>query len=298
MKTTLKKLLYYMQGYWGLMILAVVFSAVGAVLNVISPTFLSEITNEIQLGLSGTINREVIIWLTILAVIVLFLGFLFGFLQSYLMATVTGRLAEKLRSAISSKIDQMPLAYFDKTTYGDTLSRMTNDVDTLSSALSNSVGAIFSGLVTLVGCLFMMFYTNWIMAISGITATLLGFGLTMVIAQKSRPYFQAQQKELGGLNGQIEEVFSGHTIVKAFNSEKVVAAEFHERNNKLYQNAWKAQFLMGLMMPVMSFVGNFGYLVVCIVGAILVLAGQSSMGTIVAFMMYIRLFSNPLSTLA
>lgn len=298
MGKTLHKIFDFLKPYRTAIIIALFLSAVGSVLTVIAPSYISQLITIIEAGLTGFLDEDAVARVSFLSLGLLLLGFLCSYIQGRLMANVTQRSAKELRRSISRKIDRIPLTYFDKTPYGDTLSRMTNDVDTLTQALSNNIASIVTAAVTLVGCTVMMFVTNPIMAISAILSSLLGFTVTMAIMGKSQPLFVAQQNELGALNGQIEEVFTGHLVVKAFNCEKEVKESFAEKNSELYAHAWKAQFLSGLMSPIMGFVGNLGYVVVCIAGAVLALNGSANMGDIVAFMLYIRLFSNPLSTLA
>lgn len=298
MKATLKQLFSYLRHYRILLIIAVILASCSAVFAVITPDFLSQITTEIQLGLIGEINIEAIFQLTFTASLLLIGSMVFGFIQNFMMATISQRTSQRLRSEINTKIDAMPLAYFDKTTYGETLSRVTNDVDTLATALNSSVGPLISSAILIIGTLFMMFYTNWIMAIAGLSATILGFTLIMLIMSKSQPFFLSQQKELGALNGHIEEVFSGQTVVKAYNNEAHVREIFYAKNTELYNSGWKAQFLSGLMGPIMGFISNFGYVAVCITGAVLVLNNTIEIGVIVAFMLYVRLFMNPLGTIS
>ena len=214
------------------------------------------------------------------------------------MATVTQKFSKKLRGEISIKINKLPLKYFDKNSYGDILSRVTNDVDTLGQTMNQSIGTLVSSVTMFIGSLVMMFYTNWLMAITAIIATIIGFALMAVILAKSQKYFNAQQKQLGILNGHIEEMYSGHNVVKAYNGTNESKKKFNEYNNALYESAWKSQFLSGLMPVIMGFIGNFGYVCVCIVGAMLTMNSSISIGVIVAFMIYIRLFTNPLSQIA
>ena len=225
-------------------------------------------------------------------------GLLFNYIQGFMMATVTQRITKKMRTDISLKINKVPLKYFDSTSYGNVLSRVTNDVDTIGQTLNNSLGMLVSSVATFIGAIIMMFYTNWIMAITGIMATMIGFLLMTLIMKHSQKYFGAQQKELGLINGHIEEVYAGHNVVKVYNGEKEAKEVFHGSNKRLYENAWKSQFMSGLMMPVMQFIGNFGYVAICVVGAVLVTNDMITIGTIVAFMVYIRLFTQPLAQLA
>lgn len=226
------------------------------------------------------------------------LSALFGYIQSFSMATVSNRFAQKLRSNISTKINTLPLKYFDKHETGDVLSRITNDVDTVAQNLNHSLATLVSSLTLFLGSIFMMFITNGIMAITAIIASLLGFGLMFVILGKSQKYFIRRQKELGDINGYIEEMYSGHTVVKAYNGTKEAIDTFDNLNEKLYESNFKSQFLSGMMQPIMGFVGNFGYVAVCVVGALLVFNNNITFGVIVAFMIYVRLFTNPLSQIA
>lgn len=223
---------------------------------------------------------------------------LFSYIQGYLMTTVSNGFAKDLRSRISKKINTLPLKYFDQHETGDVLSRITNDVDTIAQNLNQSLGTLVSSITLFIGSIIMMFITNWIMAISAILASLIGFGLMGSILGKSQKYFVQRQKELGNLNGYIEEVYSGHNVVKAYNGDKESNAEFDKLNSKLYECNRKSQFLSGLMPPIMGFIGNFGYVVVCVVGALLVTNNVITFGVIVAFMIYVRLFTNPLSQIA
>ena len=214
------------------------------------------------------------------------------------MTTVNQKVSKNLRGAISKKINRLPIDYYNKTSFGDVLSRVTNDVDSIGDTLQRSVVQIVSAAALFVGCLFMMFKTNWIMAVTAIAASLIGFAFVMIVTKSSQKYFTARQEWLGRINGHIEEVYSGHNIVRLYNAEEQQSRKFNEMNEKLYESNWKSQFLSGLMMPVMSFVGNFGYVAVCVVGAALAMNGTIDFGVIVAFIIYVRLFSSPLSQIA
>lgn len=200
-----------------------------------------------------------------------------------------------MRTDISKKINRIPLCYFDSTSYGDVLSRITNDVDTIGQSLNNSVGSLISSSTLFMGALIMMFVTNALMAVSTVAALMIGFSLMMVIMAGSQKHFLAQQNERGVINGYIEETYAGHNIIKLYNREAAAERNFDHINYRLYESAWKVQFYSGLMMPVMSFIGNFGHVVVCILGAVLAANGTISFGTIVSFMIYIQLFTQPLS---
>lgn len=239
------------------------------------------------------LNRRVII----LAIIYLISG-LFSYIQGVIMAFISNGYAKRLRSNISNKINKLPLRYFDNHETGDILSRVTNDVDTIGMNMSNSISTLVSSATLFLGSIVMMFVTNWIMAITAILSSIVGFMISFVLLGKSQKYFVQRQEQLGKLNGHIEEIYSGHIVVKTYNGEEEALKEFDNINEKLYTSNRMSQFLSGIMQPIMGFVGNFGYVAVCVVGAILVQNGKTSFGTIVAFMIYIRLFTNPLSQIA
>ena len=239
------------------------------------------------------LNKRVII----LAIIYLISG-LFSYIQGVIMAFISNGYAKRLRSNISNKINKLPLRYFDNHETGDILSRVTNDVDTIGMNMSNSISTLVSSATLFLGSIVMMFVTNWIMAITAILSSIVGFMISFVLLGKSQKYFVQRQEQLGKLNGHIEEIYSGHIVVKTYNGEEEALKEFDNINEKLYTSNRMSQFLSGIMQPIMGFVGNFGYVAVCVVGAILVQNGKTSFGTIVAFMIYIRLFTNPLSQIA
>ncbi len=223
---------------------------------------------------------------------------IFNYIQSFSMSTVSNKFANNLRRRISIKINKLPLKYFDTHENGDVLSRVTNDVDTISQNLNQSLASLVSSITLFIGCIIMMFITNWIMAITAILSSLIGFCFMALILGKSQKYFIKKQVELGKLNGYIEEIYSGHNVVKAYNGGKKAITEFDQLNQNLYSCNRKSQFLSGLMQPIMGFVGNFGYVAVCIVGALLVINNSISFGVIVAFIIYVRLFTNPLTQIA
>ena len=223
---------------------------------------------------------------------------IFNYIQSFSMTTISNNFAKKLRTNISKKINTLPLKYFDNHETGDILSRITNDVDTIAQNLNQSLATLVTSITLFIGSIIMMFYTNWIMAITAIISSLIGFMLMFLILGKSQKYFIKKQTELGKLNGYIEEMYSGHNVVKAYNGTKKAIEEFKDLNQKLYEANQKSQFLSGLMHPIMGFIGNFGYVMVCIIGALLVNNGNITFGVIVAFMIYVRLFTNPLTQMA
>ena len=238
--------------------------------------------------------KSIVTFLTILYL----LSAIFSYIESVSMTTVSNNFAKNLRSRISVKINKLPLKYFDTHETGDVLSRVTNDVDTIAQNLNQSLATLISATTLFVGSIIMMFATNWIMAITAIISSLIGFAFMFIILMKSQKYFMKRQKELGELTGHIEEIYSGQSIVRAYNNEENVKEEFNKLNEALKVSNQKSQFLSGLMQPIMGFIGNFGYVCVCIVGALLTMNNVISFGVIVAFMIYVRLFTNPLSQLA
>lgn len=297
-KKAMKQLIGYCRKYLAIILLALILGMTGAIFNIVGPDFLSQMTDLIGEGLMAEMDLDAIVHLAVILAILYGLGFLFNYVQGFIMATVTQRVTKRLRADISTKINRLPLKYFDKTSYGDILSRVTNDIDLIAQTMNQSLGMLVTSVTMFLGSLVMMIYTNWIMALSAVLSTIVGFGFMSLIISKSQRHFIQQQKELGKLNGHIEETYAGHDVVKVYNGEKEAKKIFHDINTRLYDSAWKSQFMSGLMMPLMMFIGNFGYVVVCIVGALLVHNGTISFGVIVAFMIYIRLFTQPLSQLA
>ena len=226
------------------------------------------------------------------------LSAIFSYIQSYSMTTVSNSFAKDLRTRISVKINKLPLKFFDSHEIGDILSRVTNDVDTIAQNLNQSLATLISSVTLFIGSIIMMFTTNWVMAITAILSTLFGFTFMISILKKSQKYFIARQEELGNINGHIEEIYSGHNVVLCYNAKGEVTKTFDELNGRLRECNKKSQFLSGLMQPMMGFIGNFGYVMVCIVGALLTMKGHITFGVIVAFMIYVRLFTNPLSQIA
>lgn len=253
---------------------------------------------SIYLNTETKINLDNIFKICMILVVIYLVAYVVNFIQGIIMATVNQRVSKDLRSRISVKINKLPLKYFDKVSYGEVLSRVTNDVDTIGQTLNNSINTLIGAAALFIGSLIMMFVTNWIMAISGVVATIIGFVLMIVIISKSQKYFVAQQNALGQVNGFVEEAYSGQEIIKAYNAEEDTTNTFEIVNKKLYSSSWKSQFYSGLMQPLMGFIGNFGYVVVCIVGAVLVHYNIINFAVIIAIMIYIRLFTQPLSQLA
>ncbi|MBF1006738.1 MAG: ABC transporter ATP-binding protein [Lachnospiraceae bacterium] len=297
-KKAVKDLYNYIKKYMPAIITAIIFSATGTVLNVIGPEKMKEITTLITEGVMTGIDKEAVFKIALTLAIMYGAGAILNLLQGIIMADVTQKTSRSLRSDISKKINRLPLSYFDKTSIGDILSRITNDVDTIGQTMNQSLASLVGAITMFFGSLLMMFITNWIMALVGILSTVVGFVFMMIIMGKSQKYFTMQQEELGRVNGHVEETYTGHLIVKAFNNEAKTKQAFDAMNEKLYTSAWKSQFLSGMMMPLMGFVGNLGYVAVCVTGAILTIKNMAQIGDIVAFMLYIRLFTQPLSQFA
>ena len=254
--------------------------------------------SSVKLVVEPYMNIDKIKNIAILLICIYLISAIFEYFEAILMTDVSNNFARKLRGNISSKINKLPLKYFDKHVIGDILSRVTNDVDTIAQSMNQSLSTLVSAITLFVGTIIMMFVTNSVMAITAILASLFGFVFMSLVLSKSQKYFVAKQNELGALNGHIEEVYSGLNVVKTYNGEKISNEKFDELNDKLYKANWKSGFLSGLMMPMMSFIGNFGYVAVCVVGALLALNGHISFGVIVAFIVYVRLFVSPLSQIA
>ncbi len=303
----MKKLVHFCRHYIPAIIVALVLGAIGTVCQIVGPDKLKDMTNEIAKGLPALVNGKPVLgaidmdavthiaWL----LVALYVGYaVLCYVQSWMMANVTQRTAQELREAISVKINKLPLKYFDKVSYGDVLSRITNDVDAIGQTLGQSVGSLITSVTLFVGALIMMFYNNVIMTVCAIASSLVGLLIMGAIMKVSQKYFSRQQIALGDVNGHVEEMYAGHTVVKAYCGEADSIRAFEKYNDDLYDSGWKSQFLSGLMMPLMNFVGNFGYVVVCVVGAVLAMDGKIEFGVIVAFMMYIRLFTQPLSQFA
>ena len=293
-----KKLVLYCKFCIPKIIVAFIFAIIGTIFTIVGPNKLSQITDLITDGLISGIDLEKVQKIAVFLSILYGLGFVFNYIQGFIMATVTQRLSKSLRTDISEKINRLPLKYFDSTSYGDVLSRVTNDVDTIGQTMNQSVGVLVSEVTLFLGSLFMMLKTNLIMTFSAVIATIIGFLFMILIISKSQKYFLGQQKYLGKINGHIEEIYSGHVIVKVYNGEEKAKKTFDKINEKLYESAWKSQFLSGLMMPLMGFIGNFAYVTVCVVGGTMALDNKITFGVIVAFMIYVRLFTRPLSQIA
>ena len=280
------------------LIVAIVLTIISVVIDVIAPSFLSDLTNEVQKGLMGSIDMPAVLKIAITLTIMYIVVLCVWFTADIILGVLTQKVSKKMRSEINVKINKLPLKYFDSHSVGDTLSRVTNDVDTIGQTLNQSINNFIASILMVVGSSIMMFVTNWIMALVAIGASILGFALMSIVMKFSQKYFVQQQVVLGKLNGHIEESYSGHNVVKAYNAQEKLGKDFEKFNSKLYMCGWKSQFFSGLMMPLMNFIGNFGYVAVCVVGAILAFNGTIGFGVIIAFIVYARLFSSPLSQIA
>lgn len=306
-KKTLKEMAGYLKSYFPLILIAVVASVIATILQIIGPDKLKLITDEITKGLPKIVKGKPVVTaidmdsvksISLMLLIFYLSSLVLNLLQRFIMADVTQKISKSFREEIAKKINRLPFSYFDNTTFGDILSRVTNDVDTISQSLNQSVGALLTSIVMLIGTVVMMIYNSGILTITTILSSLVGFVFITIIMKKSQKYFKEQQQNLGDINGQIEEVYTGHNVIKAYNAGARAVDEFEQTNTKLYTSAWKSQFLSGLMMPIMQFAGNFSYVMVCIVGGALAINGKISFGVIVAFMIYVRLFTNPLADIA
>jgi len=305
-KVAFAKLIAYCKRYIPAIILATTLSGIGTIMQILGPNQLGNMANEIAKGLpsvddmsvAGAIDFDAVRSIAFFLMTLYIIAILLNFIQGYMMTTITQRIGQKMRGDLSRKMSKLPLAFFDKISHGDILSRVTNDVDTVGATLSQSVSSLITSLIMFFGTAFMMFYNSWILALVGIITSIIGFVCMSIIMKKSQPHFVRQQEDLGVVNGHIEEIFSGHHVVQVYNGGKLARREFEEINERLYESAWKSQFMSGFMMPMMMFIGNFGYVAVCVIGAMLALNGYISFGVIVAFMIYIRLLTQPLSQIA
>lgn len=295
----------YIRGFQLPFLLAVIGAIVSATITVIGPDKLKEITNTITKGLTPTatgmipgINLDKVGKIALTLAILYVISAVVGYIQSFTVATIVQRFSQRLRKAIQTKINKVPLSYFDSHSQGDTLSRVTNDVDLLGQSLNQSLGTLVTSTMLLIGSIFMMFHSNVSMALTAIGSVFIGFLLVVVIMGSSQPLFKRQQNNLAAINGYVEEIYSGHNVVTSYNAAGETSETFKKLNTNLYKSMWQSQFLSGIMMPLMIFVGNFGYVMVCVVGAVKVINGDITMGDVVAFMIYVRIFSQPLSQIA
>jgi len=298
-KMTMKTLLGYIKRYRIRVFMVLLFSIVSTIFAIVSPAILGDATDIIVKGLmSGDIDYNALLSILIFLGALYVISFLFAYLQGYMMTYVSQKITYELRKNMSEKMDRLPLKYFDTKTHGEILSRVTNDIDTVNTTLSQSLTQMISSVTTILGVLVMMLSINLIMTLVALIVLPLSFLLIRIVIKHSQKYFRDQQKYLGELNGHIEEMYTGHIIVKAFNGEERSIKQFKSINDKLYDSAWKSQFLSGLMMPLMGFVGNLAYVFVCVVGGYLAVKGTVTIGNIQAFMQYVRSFHHPIAQTA
>lgn len=288
----------YLKGFQLPLLIAFVGAAVSSIITVYGPDKLKEITNLITEGMRSQIDLKSISNIALFLAILYAAGALLNYVQSFIISSVIQHFSKRLRTAIAEKINKLPLCYFDSHSQGDTLSRVTNDVDTVGQSLNQSLGTVISSSLLLVAVLFMMFYNNVVLSFVTIGSVLIGFAFVALIMGKSQRFFRAQQENLASVNGYVEEMYSGHNVIVSYNATDESKVAFQTLNTNLYNSMWKSQFISGIMMPLMMFVGNFGYVMVVLVGASMALNGDVTMGTIVAFMVYVRIFSQPLSQIA
>lgn len=303
-KGTMKKLLQYMGSYKIAVLIVIIFAVCSTVFNILGPKIMGRATTLLSEGLmakiqgTGGIDFTGISRILLLTLGLYFLGVAFSFIQGYIMTGVTQKISYRMRKDISEKINRMPMKYFEEKTYGEVLSRITNDVDTLGMGLNQSVTQLITSTATFIGVLIMMLTISPLMTLITLVILPISLGLIGTVVSKSQKHFKTQQEYLGHINGQVEEVYGGHVVVKAFNKEEDVLETFHNTNNVLYQSAWKSQFLSGMMMPIMSFVGNLGYVGAAISGAFLAIKDVITIGDIQAFMVYVKQFTQPIQQMA
>ena len=298
LKGALRSLTVYLQKSLGVILLALVLAALSAVLTIIGPDQVGKIATLMSEGLVGGIDLAAVARVGVLLAVIYGLSALFGFIQHYIMASVTLKMSYRMRGELSEKINRVPQKYFNFHAQGDILSRITNDVSTLQQGLTNSLPTIISAATQFIGCLIMMFVTEWRLALAALGITLVGLLLTVLIMSRSQKYFTARQESLGALNGYVEEMYSGHEVVRISRAEAPVGEKFDTFNDAVYDANWRSQFLSGIMQPLMNVIGNLSYVAVCVLGSILALQGIIDIGVIVSFILYVRLFTSPLSQLA
>ena len=288
----------YLRTQLGIILVALILAAASAVLTIIGPDKIGRIATIMSDGLFTGIDLPAIAKLGIFLAVIYGLSALFGFVQHYIMAVVTLKISYRMRGELSEKINRVPQKYFNTTSQGDILSRITNDVSTLQQGLTNSLPTIISAATQFIGCLIMMFVTEWRLALISLGVTLIGLVLTVLIMSRSQKYFAARQKNLGELNGYVEEMYSGHEVVRISRAGRKVDEHFDKLNAAVYDANWRSQFLSGMMQPLMNIVGNIAYVAVCVFGSILAMNGTIDFGVIVSFILYVRLFTSPLTQIA
>lgn len=297
-KSLLSQMAPYLKGYKALFGLAVIFTIVSSTITVIGPDRLKEMTDTMTKGLAGKIDLDKIGEIALTLALLYFAGALVSYTASFIVSTLIQRFSQRLRNAIADKINKVPLKYFDSHSQGDTLSRVTNDVDLMTQSFNQSLVSMVAAIILLIGSIFMMIKTNGALAATAILSVFAGFVVSTVIMAKSQPLFKKQQANLADVSGYVEEVYSGHNVVSSYNAIQQSKKQFENLNDQLFASMWKSQFFSGIMMPLMQFIGNFGYVMVCIVGATMAINGDITMGTIVAFMTYVRIFTQPIAQIA
>lgn len=297
-KSLLSQMAPYLKGYKALFGLAVIFTIVSSTITVIGPDRLKEMTDTMTKGLAGKIDLDKIGEIALTLALLYFAGALVSYTASFIVSTLIQKFSQRLRNAIADKINKVPLKYFDSHSQGDTLSRVTNDVDLMTQSFNQSLVSMVAAIILLIGSIFMMIKTNGALAATAILSVFAGFVVSTVIMAKSQPLFKKQQANLADVSGYVEEVYSGHNVVSSYNAIQQSKRQFENLNNQLFASMWKSQFFSGIMMPLMQFIGNFGYVMVCIVGATMAINGDITMGTIVAFMTYVRIFTQPIAQIA
>ncbi len=288
----------YVKGFKLPFLIAVIFTVGSSTITVLGPDKLKEITDAITVGLMGTIDLDKISQIALTLAIMYATGAIAAYLASFVVATFIQRFSQRMRNAIAEKINKVSLSYFDSHSQGDTLSRVTNDVDLMTQSLNQSLVSMVASIILLIGSIFMMIKTNGALAATAIGSVLIGFVFVILIMGKSQRFFKRQQNNMANMNGYVEEYYTGHNIITSYSAVHQTKIQFDNLNKNLYSSMWKSQFFSGIMMPMMQFIGNFGYVMVCVVGATLALNGSITIGTIVAFMTYVRIFSQPLSQIA
>ncbi len=288
----------YMRSSMGVIIMALILAALSAVMTILGPNRIGRIATIMSDGLFGSIDLAAIAEIGIFLAVIYAFSAIFNFVQHYTMAVVTLKMSYRMRGELSAKINRVPQKYFGATSQGDILSRITNDVSTLQQGLTNSLPTIISAATQFIGCLIMMFVTEWHLALVSVAITLLGMLLIVLILSKSQRFFAARQKSLGELNGYVEEMYSGHEVVRLSRAGQKIGAQFDALNAAVYDANWKSQFLSGMMQPLMNIVGNVAYVAVCVFGSILAMNGTIEFGVIVSFILYVRLFTSPLTQMA
>ena len=297
-KKALGQLAGYMRRRLGVIILALVLAAGSAVLTILGPDWVGRIATIMSDGLTTGIDLAAVAKIGVVLACIYGASALFGFIQHYIMASVTLGMSYRMRAELSEKINRVPQKYFNFHSQGDILSRITNDVSTLQQGLTNSLPTIISAATQFVGCLIMMFVTQWRLALAALGVTLVGLVLIVLIMAKSQRHFTARQESLGKLNGYVEEMYSGHEVVRISRAVEDVNAKFDQLNRRVYDANWRSQFLSGIMQPLMNVIGNISYVVVCVLGSILAINGTIEFGVIVSFILYVRLFTSPLTQIA